>query len=823
MAFNFATAAPETPEATPSPAAVPAGTTPKFNFATAKPVGDGLPPKEPGLWEKAKAVADPWLAVPELGATALTGMASDTIGNVAGLGAMGVDAVGTLFGRKPGETADPAAVKEAITSRGTYMPQTQTAKDILGLAAKPFQYIDEKKAETADIARQAGGDVAGNLTQAGLNGAEAILEYLPGVKGARALHAAGELPEISGAERAAHLAREAPVAQASKPEEVARSLGLKLRPSDIASNNPGQKQPLGGRIAEALTDSQQIGRDFSIENQGKITQAAAKDIGLPDGTTKLDTAQLDTLRKPHEAVYGEVAKLPQTITSPEYNTALKGLKGERGADPAVKDAITALQGEFAVPGAPKDMLASIKALRSRAKKQIQSDDVKANEVGYANKRMAGLLEDELERVAVASGNTELLTQFRSARRDLAKINTVDDALKAGQVDAATLKKARDKGAPLDGRLAAIADAAEFHPHVTKHPHSFNGASATDKPTTVGGAVQKVVSKLGPEKYLNNTFQKGVFEGGDEALGKYFEQSEPKPLPEGAGAPNPFGGPEGEQAADLRARAASASDRDLASELTGTPRQPGEPIEWDQQRGGSAPLQRQVAQGANPDPGFEYTDRQLEVPQESPVGPPVSDDMALSRELGLSAPDALGVAGKAPQTLDDLLATVFGPAEGPKLPDDLGPFHPAAPDFDTGGLSLADDVAPPRAQSDFLDEPLKHGLAVLPQGQKRAVSLYRGVGEGRDPASREGTLGGAMFYTPDEATARTYAGTGGQVANPTINFNNLLDADTLAQLRDYLGLDPRSELTDIIAAARQNKYDGVTYDLQPGREYVDLRE
>lgn len=90
-----------------------------------------------------------------------------------------------------------------------------------------------------------------------------------------------------------------------------------------------------------------------------------------------------------------------------------------------------------------------------------------------------------------SADPELLQRFRSARQSLAKIHSVEDALKAGKgqaVSAANLGKQLRKGAPLSGNLKTIAESAENFPRAFQDLDKIRNSGPLSMLPTYGGGL-----------------------------------------------------------------------------------------------------------------------------------------------------------------------------------------------------------------------------------------------------------------------------------------------------------------------------------------------
>lgn len=544
-----------------------------------------------------------------------------------------------------------------------------------------------------------GNPAAGELTKDTLN-------VLPAMFGAPDLSAAGV------AERAAAGAGKAPVkaplgtADTGNPVAVLRAAGYKLRPSDAAKAAPELDIP--GTTREKFSGSGDIRKDFVDPNQRKTTQLAATEVGLPANTPRITPTLLDQQRAPHIATYGEVGQAVGKFSPPpEFNDAIDAVTNQTGLSPVGRRKIAAdiSQYKAASLNGP-DTVKTISALRRRSVAEGKSEDVNTQDLGQAHRQVADILEDQLAQQATAIGQPELATKLQAARTALAKINDVDSTVKGGQVDAHAMNKLAKKGVQLSGNLKIIADAAEYAPHVTRHPQSVADVGAVESPLPFinpaldiasGGIRPLVRSYLKSDSFQNKLGTEASDVGPNSPLGDYFPKTEVPTPPPQYDLPPP----------------SPASSMHMANRLAG--------------------------------------------------------DLSL-------VPDSPGVT-----------------------PDSI-PFEPPT---GPGPKSLADNLVP------------------FPTGIEKSVKGYRGVGPGRDPLDTSDTLGNALFYSPDESTASTYKTPGGQVAAHDLQFKNLLDSPTLETLRKDLKLPKDAELTDIIDAARKAGYDGLTYDLKPGREYIHI--
>ena len=194
----------------------------------------------------------------------------------------------------------------------------------------------------------------------------------------------------------------------------------------------------------------------------------------------------------------------------------------------------------------------------------------------------------------------------------------------------------------------------------------------------------------------------------------------------------------------------------------------------------------------------------------------SDYRKIARSIGLSIP-----VGKSNAAAVELIRNYLA-EQG--APDATGL------DIDTSGagaevaaLAPADD---PSAGVDgtqpggVVSTGTTAGPDLAGAGQQPAtLTLYRGVPKGRE--SQE-TVGGALFMSPDKSIAETYAGEQGAVTKEAVTFNNMLSAPTWAAAKKELGLPQSASMADLVNAARNDGYDGVTFVTLNGPEYIYIQ-
>jgi len=123
----------------------------------------------------------------------------------------------------------------------------------------------------------------------------------------------------------------------------------------------------------------------------------------------------------------------------------------------------------------KGGIAAITKLRQDAATNLRADDPQQNALGYAQRGIAGHIEDLIDR-NIAQTNPGLIDQYRAARQLFAKSYDVESATNpaTGDVSAARLGLLANRGKPLTGGLSKIADTALAFPKATQSPSRFGG-------------------------------------------------------------------------------------------------------------------------------------------------------------------------------------------------------------------------------------------------------------------------------------------------------------------------------------------------------------
>jgi hypothetical protein len=267
---------------------------------------------------------------------------------------------------------------------------------------------------------------------------------------------------LTPAERAtAALPKAAP--QAAPPMvDTARKAGYVLKPSEAGGKV--------GKVVEGLTGSPKLSVDASIKNQRVTNRLAAEEIGVKGKLTKGAIAEA---KKPHNSVYQEMGELGEIATDPAYAKEIASIGRTPGTSfsKAVNPDLEKLRDAYTESRFnAKDAVLKIRELRAAATKNMKAPNAPTqNELGHAQKEIADAIEGQMERHATSVGQADLVSRFRNARQSLAKIHSVEAAIKGntGEVSAPALARQLDRKVPLSGRLKTIADVANEFGEVTR--------------------------------------------------------------------------------------------------------------------------------------------------------------------------------------------------------------------------------------------------------------------------------------------------------------------------------------------------------------------
>lgn len=250
--------------------------------------------------------------------------------------------------------------------------------------------------------------------------------------------------------------------------------GLKVPPSQLTGG------PIASSI-ESLLGKKAMGAQASIANKDTVVNQAKKVLGLseaedltPDsfinfrqekGTAYQDLRNFDykTDKEFIKNINDEVQRLRGlTTTSPEQISTLKSL------------AKTNIKGD--------DLVNNIVDLRDAGNANVKSMDAATKRLGKTQLLAAKELEDIADRVLTKAGNDTLVSNFRDARRSIARSYTLEDAFNnvTGAVNAKTIGNKMAKGKIVPEEMRAAGAASQFAPGYFAPPsQATSGLTGTE--------------------------------------------------------------------------------------------------------------------------------------------------------------------------------------------------------------------------------------------------------------------------------------------------------------------------------------------------------
>lgn len=707
--------------------------------------------------------------------------------------------------------------------------------DVVGAVSKP---ITDTLSKVSGVVGDATG-VDPRRIEAGLNTASMAVPALRGGKAPVAPKALGTM--------------------ADNPVAAARAFGDKVRPSDIAKAEP-ETSVKTTRYAEGAAGSKQLRERLMEHNQKNGTAKGLEDIGIAKTEPRVTPKLLDKASQPALAKYREVGRtVGQFDPTDAFNGDLDAITApDQIFTPEARSKVAQEVDQYrsrSMSGA--DSVKTISALRRKSARDIKSNDVNVQDIGFARRAVADAIESEIERKLTADGHGQLVTEFKDARQQLAKVHDVDTATVGGQIDRHILKKLQDKNAKLSGNLKILADSADMFPHVTRRPGSIadEGGNVTIPGLGAILDVGSVGARPAIRKFLGSDFYQNQL--GRPAtdlqsqLGEYFPKppeppkappAPPEPPPELPKTPssamleaqkragdlsladeilNPQQLPEAPSrlTADvppaprggLPFKASQPSAIDLAGDMSLAPEITSEGLPFNPKPHGVSDLELAEDARVNAGPlnrvgGNRLADEALDPRSESKRGP-----FAHTRSAGVDfqpsavgqylAPSQMLEAGRP--RLSDLTLAEEGTQFPPSLPrEPSGP--PPAPSTPKGspGFNLADDF----------------GIDVVPSVKRKGMFELRHNGETEGVAFKSEAeakaaaldLADQLVGDADElyrAPPRVKNEQAGNGALPANAFDEIFDENTIGELKKILRSNGGKGATAAVDDAFQNNASG----------------
>lgn len=386
---------------------------------------------------------------------------------------------------------------------------------------------DKSVQEGMDASQQATGAILNapvNAYRAGENKLEELGNKLPWapyvnnfinshpflVKAQAALKGAGDVaaqvaPMAAGGIKAAG-ETEAPTLTAKQQSfKLANDNGVSIVPSE-AEVQGGVSAPIGTAM-EGFSGGAKAAQAIAIKNassiNGMAAQALAKtapDLGIKP-TTELTPEIIAKAKAANNIPYAQVAKLSDTAgrisADDPYAAGIKAMEDANnnsfGANPDIKAVIDRIdKPDFT----SAELLKEVKSLRGNASGNYKSasgapgkNSFDLGDLADAQSAAADLLEDRLDRFAQQiPGQENLAANLQQSRVNLAKINAIDNSIKAGttNVNPGYFGRQLDNGAPLTDELADIGTLANNFPKSVRDVSNLSSKAPFTRFDALGG-------------------------------------------------------------------------------------------------------------------------------------------------------------------------------------------------------------------------------------------------------------------------------------------------------------------------------------------------
>lgn len=250
------------------------------------------------------------------------------------------------------------------------------------------------------------------------------------------------------------------------PFQTARELNLVIPPS--YAQLKGAQTTISPTV-EGLVGAPKAAVEASVKNAPAINSAVAKDLPSFEKGAEFTDENLDAAAKPYYDKYTQTKALGKNIPiDSQFKSGVASI-GQESSDAFPMDsspALDKLKQAYLAPDSfgSNGAVLKIRQLRSDGNLNIASRDPERMQLGYAQRKIATLIEDQMDRYASSRpegfDNPNLISDFRDARTQIAKIETARDARLPGTTDISPARLFRMKNnsnVPLSGNMDAIAD------------------------------------------------------------------------------------------------------------------------------------------------------------------------------------------------------------------------------------------------------------------------------------------------------------------------------------------------------------------------------
>lgn len=263
------------------------------------------------------------------------------------------------------------------------------------------------------------------------------------------------------------LARGAPAAYNAALDTISGGKATPIEQASLAGGNRiglvvSPSSANRSTISETLAGTPQVREGASLRNEAAINDVAAQYLGLP-AKTSLTPQTLDNVLSNALDKYAPIKKLPAMATDDQYLTDLHKIDANFGGSQIAgsNSRVNALIDRALVPSLTGEQaLKNIQELRFNSNKNYRSDDPAVVNEARAQRAVADALEGVIERQG--NGPPSVMKDYRDARQQIARLNTIQDAINPGTGNV-NIQKIANSGAPLTGDMAAAAQFARAFP------------------------------------------------------------------------------------------------------------------------------------------------------------------------------------------------------------------------------------------------------------------------------------------------------------------------------------------------------------------------
>lgn len=309
--------------------------------------------------------------------------------------------------------------------------------------------------------RAAGGALTGGAMAGMVNPEDAATGALIGGVLPIGVKAAGEVGKYIGGKISGPAVSE----DMRQAVQAARDAGYVIPPTQA-------KPTLLNRALEGFAGKITTAQNASARNQAVTNEKVRQAIGA----SELSPAGLAEVRQTANQAYDAIGSVGKFNADNAFQRALdqagaSSIQMQKNFPELVNKDVDALitglkgRGEFDA----QSTIEAIKQFRADASTNKIALDPAKKALGRAQAKIAGALEDLVERNLTQAGNPELLTNYRNARQILAKTYDVEKALNptTGNIDAGKLAASLKKGRPMTGELRDVAEFASRFPKASQ--------------------------------------------------------------------------------------------------------------------------------------------------------------------------------------------------------------------------------------------------------------------------------------------------------------------------------------------------------------------